>query len=71
MEAIKSYIKNFSNVEDPKKELKENNISVENEIIYDEIFYDGNSDNYDMILNFNSFEQLKKDCWTANFSKEG
>jgi hypothetical protein len=71
METIKSYIKSFSNEGDQNKEVKEKNISDENEIIYDEIFYDGNSDNYDMILNFNSFEQLKKDCWTANFTKEG
>ena len=50
------------------------NINVpkkEEEIIYDEIFLDGNSDNYDMILNFNSFEQLKTNGWTANFSIAG
>ena len=40
-------------------------------IIYDKIFLDGNSDNYDMILNFESFEQLKTNGWTANFSIEG
>ena len=48
-----------------------NKINNESEIIFDEIFYDGYSDNYDMILNFNSFEQLKNGGWTANFSKEG
>ena len=46
-------------------------ITIPTEIIYDEIFFDGNSDNYDMILNFDSFEQLKLDGWTANFSFEG
>ena len=46
-------------------------ITTPTEIIYDEIFFDGNSDNYDMILNFDSFEQLKLDGWTANFSFEG
>ena len=46
-------------------------ISFENEIFNSEIFYDGNSDNYDMILNFESFEQLKKDGWNAYFSQEG
>jgi len=74
METIKSYIKGFSSQENQNSEVnkdKKNNISDENEIIYKEIFYDGNSDNYDMILDFNSFEQLKKDGWTANFSKEG
>ena len=40
-------------------------------IIYDKIFLDGNSDNYDMILNFESFEQLKTYGWTANFSIDG
>jgi len=56
MEAIKSYIKGFF---------------CQEEIIYDEIFYNGNSDNCDMMLNCNSFEQLKKDGWTAIFSKDG
>jgi len=56
MEAIKSYIKGFF---------------CQEEIIYDEIYYNGNSDNCDMMLNCNSFEQLKKDGWTAIFSKDG
>ena len=30
-----------------------------------------NEDFYDMILHFNSFEQLKKDGWIASFTKEG
>ncbi len=42
-----------------------------NEIIYNEIFFDGNSDCYDMILSFESFEQLKKDGWNAYFSPQG
>ena len=50
---------------------KTNENLIENEIIYDEIFYDGNSDNYDMILNFKSFEQLWNGGWTANFTLEG
>lgn len=61
MDTIKSFFGNKN----------ENKNLIENEIIYDEIFYDGNSDNYDMILNFNSFEQLRKGGWTANFSLEG
>ena len=44
---------------------------IKDPIIYDKIFLDGNSDNYDMILNFESFEQLKTYGWTANFSIEG
>lgn len=44
---------------------------IKEPIIYDKIFLDGNSDNYDMILNFESFEQLKTYGWTANFSIEG
>ena len=46
-------------------------INKKEEIIYDEIFLDGNSDNYDLILNFNCFEQLKTNGWTANFSING
>ena len=46
---------------------KENN----DDILYDEIFFDKNQNYYDMILNFESFEQLKKQGWTANFSLEG
>ena len=42
-----------------------------NQILEEEIFYDGNSENYDLILNFESFEQLKKGGWTAYFSQEG
>ena len=59
----------------------ENNISeyktpynppeIKDPIIYDKIFLDGNSDNYDMILNFETFEQLKINGWTANFSIDG
>ena len=41
------------------------------EPLSEEIFLDGNSDSYDMILNFDSFEQLKKQGWTANFSPDG
>ena len=41
------------------------------EIIYDEIFFDGNSKCYDMILNFESFDQLKIDGWNAYFSQDG
>jgi len=56
---------------DFQKDQLLNKINNKNEIIFNEIFFDGNSDNYDMILDFSSFEQLKKDGWTANFSKEG
>ena len=73
--------KNFNNSSKnfifSKQKIENNNnwiqqdISFENEIFNSEIFYDGNSDNYDMILNFESFEQLKKDGWNAYFSQEG
>ena len=68
---------NISNLDEDS--IRSNNANMfgkiftqtKNEILYDEIFLDGNSDNYDMILNFDSFEQLKLDGWTANFSIEG
>jgi len=69
MEDPKSYLKGFKNNKNQKKTIDLNNEI--NEIIYDKIFYDGHLDNYDMILNFNSFEQLRKDGWTANFSIGG
>ena len=39
--------------------------------IYEDFFTDKDSSNYDMILNFNSFEQLRQNGWTANFTIEG
>ena len=63
---------NYPENNDLKYEKEEDEeIEEENEIIYDKIFFDGNSKNYDMILNFYSFDQLNKDGWTANFSIEG
>ena len=73
--------KNFNNLNEnfisSEQKIENNNnwklqdISFENEIFNSEIFYDGNSDNYDMILNFESFEQLKKYGRNAYFSQEG
>ena len=60
-----------------EQENEKNNTSLkgfipfENKILIDEIFFDGNSDTYDMILNFESFEQLKQDGWNAYFSQQG
>ena len=67
MESVKSNLKSFTN---KKKKTIDLNNKI-NEIIYDKIFYDGHLDNYDMILNFNLFEQLRKDGWTTNFSVGG
>jgi hypothetical protein len=39
--------------------------------IYEDFFADRNSINYDMILNFYSFLQLKKNGWTCYFTPEG
>ena len=39
--------------------------------IFEDFFTDKDSSNYDMILNFNSFEQLRQNGWTANFTIEG
>ena len=44
---------------------------LEQKPIDEEIFKDKDSSNYDMILNFVTFEQLNKDGWTANFTIEG
>ena len=41
------------------------------EPLYEEFFTNKESNYYDMILNFNSFEQLRKNGWTANFTIEG
>ena len=54
--------------------LKVNN-SKKNELFYEQFFTDNESNFYDMILDFHSFEQLLKkdgnDGWTANFTIEG
>ena len=68
--SIKNFISSEQIIEKNNNWIKQD-ISFENEIFNSEIFYDGNSDNYDMILNFESFEQLKKDGWNAYFSQEG
>ena len=39
--------------------------------IREDFLNDPNSINYDMILNFYSFQQLKKDGWTCYFTPEG
>ena len=70
MENVKLNLNGFKN----NKNQSKKNIDLNNEIseiINDKIFYNGYLDNYDMILNFNSFEQLRKDGWTANFSIGG
>jgi hypothetical protein len=44
----------------------------ENKPIYKDFFTEEQSDHYDMILDFNSFNQLKQEGgWTANFSPKG
>ena len=60
----------YPNIDDIEKSYEEYQ-EYQEEPLYEEIFFDGNSDCYDMILNFESFEQLKKQGWTANFSLEG
>lgn len=63
-----------------KKEKKNNEIPnannlKENELFCEQFFTDKESNFYDMILDFHSFEQLLKrdgnDGWTANFTIEG
>ena len=39
--------------------------------IHEDFFTERNSINYDMILNFYSFQQLKKNGWTCYFTPEG
>ena len=39
--------------------------------IYEDFFDDPDSERYDMILNFYSFQQLKKDGWTCYFTSSG
>ena len=41
------------------------------EPIYEEFFTEKQSEQYDMILDFTSFEQLKQKGWTANFTPQG
>ena len=41
------------------------------EPIFEEFFIEKQSDHYDMILDFTSFNQLKQKGWTANFTPEG
>ena len=41
------------------------------EPIYEEFFTEKQSDNYDLILDFSSFEQLKKNGWNAYFTPKG
>ena len=42
-----------------------------NQLIYEDFFSDPLSENYDMILNFYSFEQLKRDGYICYFTPEG
>lgn len=48
-----------------------NNNNEEEEPIYEDFFTEKQSEHYDMILDFSSFNQLKQKGWTANFSPEG
>ena len=75
-------LKKDQNLEKPKfiknkdknyqlSEIKsESEYEDDNDIISD-FLTDENSNYYDMILDFNSFEQLKNKGWTANFTLEG
>ena len=48
------------------------NLTQENEKpIYEEFFTEKQSEQYDMILDFTSFKQLKQKGWTANFTLKG
>ena len=65
--------KNFENenLDYIKKEKNDEIFEEDQNPLYEEIFTNEESNYYDMILNFNSFEQLKKDGWISYFSIDG